>query len=68
MVGGVFVALFIKQPGWGLRNPKDFAVSLIESYVSGASSAHIKEDLLNILAEALVLLVNVHVRKNKGNK
>jgi len=32
-VGGVFVKLFVKQPNWGLRNPKEFCTALLESCV-----------------------------------
>lgn len=30
-VGGVFLRIFIAQPGWVLRKPRDFLVSLLET-------------------------------------
>ena len=31
-IGGVYVKLFVKQPNWGLRNPKEFCTALLEAY------------------------------------
>lgn len=30
-VGGVFLCIFIAQPGWVLRKPREFLVSLLET-------------------------------------
>lgn len=30
-VGGVFLRIFIAQPGWVLRKPREFLVSLLET-------------------------------------
>lgn len=30
-VGGVFLRIFIAQPGWVLRKPRDFLVSLLDT-------------------------------------
>lgn len=30
-VGGVFLRIFISQPGWVLRKPREFLVSLLET-------------------------------------
>ncbi|GET90826.1 endosomal trafficking protein RME-8, putative [Leishmania tarentolae] len=38
-VGGVYVALYVQQPGWAVRHPKEFLVSLLERFVEEASKA-----------------------------
>lgn len=30
VVGGIFVRLFVENPGWSVRHPKQFATELIE--------------------------------------
>ena len=32
MVGGVFLRLFIAQPTWVLRKPKEFLIALLEKF------------------------------------
>ncbi|KAK7201103.1 endosomal trafficking protein RME-8 [Novymonas esmeraldas] len=38
-VGGVYVALYVQQPGWAVRHPKDFLLALLERFVEEASRA-----------------------------
>ena len=37
-VAGVFLRLFIANPGWVLRKPKEFMTELLEKWVSITSS------------------------------
>ena len=38
VVGGVFLRLFIANPGWVLRKPKEFLTELLESWSQLISS------------------------------
>ncbi|KAG5497983.1 hypothetical protein GH5_02779 [Leishmania sp. Ghana 2012 LV757] len=38
-VGGVYVALYVQQPGWAVRHPKEFLLALLERFVQEASKA-----------------------------
>ena len=38
-LGGVYVRLFLKQPAWALRNPKQFLEALLTRYVEAYSQA-----------------------------
>ncbi|KPI90185.1 putative endosomal trafficking protein RME-8 [Leptomonas seymouri] len=38
-VGGVYVALYVQQPGWVVRHPKDFLIALLERFVGEAVRA-----------------------------
>lgn len=38
-VGGVYVALYVQQPGWAVRHPKDFLMALLERFVEEATRA-----------------------------
>ena len=48
-VGGVFVKLFVKQPNWGLRNPKEFCTALLESCVVHACARQRRRPLPLVL-------------------
>ena len=45
-IGGVFVKLFIKQPNWGLRSPKEFCTALLEKYAIEKSNRARAADLV----------------------
>ncbi|KAG5472440.1 hypothetical protein LSCM1_03839 [Leishmania martiniquensis] len=38
-VGGVYVTLYVQQPGWAVRHPKEFLLALLERFVEEASKA-----------------------------
>ena len=38
VVGGVFLRLFVTNPGWVLRKPKDFFVEVMDRFIELASA------------------------------
>ncbi|XQJ29071.1 endosomal trafficking protein RME-8, putative [Leishmania guyanensis] len=38
-VGGVYVELYVQQPGWAVRHPKEFLQALLDRFVEEASKA-----------------------------
>ncbi len=46
IVGGVFLRLFISNPGWVLRRPKDFLTELMEkwTHLTGMSNPDVSID------------------------
>lgn len=69
-VGGIFLRLFLKQPNWGLRNPKDFLTALYDKMFEEANAnvmnanpdtaaVEVPEEPIRSVAEAIVLLVKV---------
>ena len=59
MVGGVFLRLFIANPSWGLRQPRQFATELIERTLTEMRSGN-NADMLQTLSTALVALLRHH--------
>lgn len=60
VVSGVYLKLFITNPGWTLRKPKQFLSDLLDFVVSNinrTATAHEKE-ALDISTQALVVLLN----------
>ncbi|XP_035660587.1 dnaJ homolog subfamily C member 13-like isoform X3 [Branchiostoma floridae] len=55
-VGGVFLRLFISQPGWVLRKPKEFQVSLTERWIELTSKNNPDGEVLETLTTAVVSL------------
>jgi len=63
-IGGVYVRLFLKQPAWSLRNPKQFLEALLNRYIeaynqaarSDAASIAAPEVMETILSAANALL------------
>lgn len=66
-VGGVFLRIFIAQPAWVLRKPREFLIALLEKltefleknnpHVSFSQQQNISNSLLNIL---MVFLLKHH--------
>jgi DnaJ family protein C protein 13 len=57
VVGGVFLSLLIKQPGWVFRKPKEFLVGAMEKYLKILTKQdHSAKDgrQLETITEALV--------------
>lgn len=57
VVGGVFVRLFVENPGWAVRHPKQFATELIEKVLELMSRPTPEIDLVT---KAFVELVRHH--------
>jgi len=63
-IGGVYIRLFLKQPAWSLRNPKQFLEALLTRYIeaynqaarSDAAAAAAPEVMDTILAATNALL------------
>jgi DnaJ family protein C protein 13 len=58
VVGGVYLKLFIKQPGWSLRNPKQFLVTLFDKYFELAQGSPGEHPIVTV-GDAIVLLLTV---------
>ncbi|CUF24956.1 endosomal trafficking protein, RME-8, putative [Bodo saltans] len=48
-VGGVYLSLFLKQPNWSVRKPKDFLIALLEKFVQCASDQNIEAETLDLV-------------------
>jgi DnaJ family protein C protein 13 len=57
IIGGVFIRLFNKNPGWTVRHPKQFATELMESVLELMQKPNKN---LEPITEALVLLIANH--------
>ncbi|KCV70333.1 hypothetical protein H696_02660 [Fonticula alba] len=55
-VGGVFLRLFIRQPNWGIRNPKHFLNALFERFFTEATEQAVAEPLA-LIGAAVALLI-----------
>ena len=58
VVSGVFIRLFISNPGWVLRKPKEFLVDLFELWSDTANRKMQQGQTLEQLTQALVQLFN----------
>ncbi|CAF0754857.1 unnamed protein product [Brachionus calyciflorus] len=59
VISGVYIRLFIANPGWVLRRPKEFLVDLFEAWSNTANRKEQDGDSLEQLTQALVQLFNV---------
>ncbi|KJE90900.1 DnaJ domain-containing protein RME-8 [Capsaspora owczarzaki ATCC 30864] len=62
LVGGVYLRLFLKQPSWALRNPRQFLVSLFDKFIQystrgGASTGSVEQSMLDMLSQSIVYLL-----------
>ncbi|KAL8616890.1 hypothetical protein ACOMHN_041809 [Nucella lapillus] len=55
-VGGVFLRLFLTNPGWVLRRPKDFLTALLEKWSQLAAQANPHGETVETVTTALVCL------------
>ncbi|CAH1789259.1 unnamed protein product [Owenia fusiformis] len=53
-ISGVFLRLFIANPGWVLRKPKEFMTELLEKFVEMTSSRSPNGDMLETITTAIV--------------
>ncbi|GFR63073.1 LOW QUALITY PROTEIN: DnaJ-like protein subfamily C member 13 [Elysia marginata] len=60
VVGGVFLRLFIANPAWVLRRPKEFLTELMEQWTKAAASPNPNGELLETLTKGLVFLFEAH--------
>lgn len=56
VVGGVFLRLFVAQPNWVLRKPKEFMVSLMDKFISLSTKPLNTNDHIEIVTQAIVSL------------
>jgi DnaJ family protein C protein 13 len=54
IIGGVFLRLFIANPGWVLRKPKEFIVELLEKWSEITSIANPNVELLETVTSGVV--------------
>ncbi|KPA83270.1 putative endosomal trafficking protein RME-8 [Leptomonas pyrrhocoris] len=66
-VGGVYVALYVQQPGWAVRHPKDFLMALLERFVKEADRATVTwSTFSNDVVELLTKAGEVLLRNSPG--
>ncbi|XP_055621008.1 dnaJ homolog subfamily C member 13 isoform X2 [Toxorhynchites rutilus septentrionalis] len=58
VVSGVYLRLYISNPGWTLRKPKQFLSDLLDFIVDNISRNGVDKNILDISTTALVLLLN----------
>ncbi|XP_065077705.1 dnaJ homolog subfamily C member 13 isoform X2 [Ochlerotatus camptorhynchus] len=58
VVSGVYLRLYISNPGWTLRKPKQFLADLLDFIVDNISRNGVDKNILEISTTALVLLLN----------
>ncbi|XP_053466998.1 dnaJ homolog subfamily C member 13 isoform X2 [Ictalurus furcatus] len=61
-VGGVFLRIFIAQPGWVLRKPRDFLVSLLETLTELLEKNHPDGEALETVTTAAVCLFSTQTQ------
>lgn len=59
IVSGVYLRLFVSNPGWTLRKPKQFLSDLLDFIVENISRVSVEKDTLDLATQSLVLLLNV---------
>ncbi|GAA6092930.1 dnaJ homolog subfamily C member 13 isoform X2 [Tachysurus ichikawai] len=61
-VGGVFLRIFISQPGWVLRKPRDFLVSLLDALTELLEKNHPNDEALETITTAAVCLFSTQTQ------
>ncbi|XP_058231751.1 dnaJ homolog subfamily C member 13-like isoform X4 [Hemibagrus wyckioides] len=61
-VGGVFLRIFIAQPGWVLRKPRDFLVSLLDALTELLEKNHPNDEALETATTAAVCLFSTQTQ------
>ncbi|KAH9580066.1 DnaJ domain [Trypanosoma melophagium] len=56
-IGGVYLKLYLSQPGWSVRKPKEFLLALLEKFV-----AECGKPIENINTEMIVLIADAGLR------
>eukprot|EP00388_Colpodella_angusta_P019071 GDKJ01047650.1.p1 GENE.GDKJ01047650.1~~GDKJ01047650.1.p1 ORF type:complete len:831 (+),score=58.24 GDKJ01047650.1:186-2495(+) len=52
-VGGVYLSLFMKQPNWNLRKPKEFLMAIFEKFVEVCSNTARNEEVLTLITDSI---------------
>ena len=52
-VGGVYLSLFMKQPNWNLRKPKDFLMAMLEKFVEVCANTARNEEVLALVTDSM---------------
>ncbi|KAK3742179.1 hypothetical protein QZH41_012074 [Actinostola sp. cb2023] len=55
-IGGVYIRLFIQQPAWVLRNPKDFMHAILEKFIELVTKININNEILETITQAVLCL------------
>lgn len=56
VIGGVFLRLFVANPGWVLRKPREFLTELLEKWASLVENSVNRGEMLETITEALSAL------------
>jgi DnaJ family protein C protein 13 len=51
-VGGVYLSLFVKQPMWSVRKPRDFLQGLLEKFCELSQKPHQDKEVLELVGDA----------------
>lgn len=57
VVSGVYLRLYVSNPGWTLRKPKQFLADLLDFVVENINRTGVDKDLLDLSTNALVALL-----------
>lgn len=57
-IAGVYVRLYVEQPGWAVRKPRDFVMGLLDRFAAEAATTAPAETLLELLTTAGVTLLD----------
>jgi DnaJ family protein C protein 13 len=57
-VGGVFLALFVKQPNWGVRKPREFLQQLLEAFTTESARDPVDSERMGLIADSLVAFLS----------
>ncbi|EAL64322.1 hypothetical protein DDB_G0286293 [Dictyostelium discoideum AX4] len=63
VIGGVYISLFLKQPGWSLRNPRKFLLDVFDLLLKLASTSEVNSTLdpkIQPLSLAIISLFQHH--------
>ena len=52
-VGGVYLNLFVKQPMWSVRKPRDFLQGLLEKFCELSQKPHQDKEVLELVGDSL---------------
>ncbi|GAM17197.1 hypothetical protein SAMD00019534_003720 [Acytostelium subglobosum LB1] len=59
-IGGVYITLFLKQPGWSLRNPRKFLLEVFDLLIKLAGSGNGNDPKIQSLSLAIISLFQHH--------
>ncbi|XP_050098670.1 dnaJ homolog subfamily C member 13 isoform X1 [Anopheles aquasalis] len=58
VISGVYLRLYVSNPGWTLRKPKQFLADLLDFIVDNISRSGVDKGVLDLATTGLVLLLN----------